>query len=150
MRAACTDSVIEKVDESGEHNFHLYVRPKDPRAELWEGARSGVQAAEDVFNADTTGDVNELPKILPEILKRTKEVYTDLPQNLISRNILSRYLSGQEPSRTGGIATLFRDTQGLAVKPPRHMVKEHGHITRRSRKSRMQPGEPSGSGYPVA
>ncbi|KAF2020978.1 hypothetical protein BU24DRAFT_339405 [Aaosphaeria arxii CBS 175.79] len=117
-------AVIEKVDDSGEHNFHLYVRPKDTQAELWEGARSGVQAAEDVFNADTAGDVNTLPKILPEILKRTKEVYTDLPGSLISRNTLSRYLSGQEPSRTGGIATVLRDAAGVKVKPLRHMMNE--------------------------
>lgn len=47
-------------DGSGDnHIFHLYVREKDPRAELWDGARSGTQAAVDVFNADevrkTTG-----------------------------------------------------------------------------------------------
>lgn len=40
-------------DGSGNnHILHLYVREKDPRVELWEGARSGTQAARDVFNAD--------------------------------------------------------------------------------------------------
>lgn len=40
-------------DGSGNnHILHLYVREKDPRVELWEGARSGTQAAMDVFNAD--------------------------------------------------------------------------------------------------
>ncbi|KAF2277149.1 uncharacterized protein EI97DRAFT_432763 [Westerdykella ornata] len=102
-------AIIEKLSDSGEHNFHLYCRPKDPKAELWEGARSGLQAAEDVFNADTTGDVNSLPKLLPSVIARAKEIYTDLPNSLISRNTLTRYLSGQEPSRTGGIATIFRD-----------------------------------------
>jgi hypothetical protein len=38
--------------------FHLFVRPKDEKAELWEGARSGIQAALDVFNAD---EVTSLP-----------------------------------------------------------------------------------------
>lgn len=43
-------------DGSGDnHIFHLYVREKDPKAELWEGARSGTQAAVDVFNADEVG-----------------------------------------------------------------------------------------------
>jgi intermediate cleaving peptidase 55 len=37
---------------SGEYVFHLFVRPKDIEAELWEGPRSGEQAALDVFNAD--------------------------------------------------------------------------------------------------
>ena len=40
-------------DGSGDnHIFHLYVREKDPKAELWDGARSGTRAAIDVFNAD--------------------------------------------------------------------------------------------------
>ena len=38
--------------ESGEYVFHLFVRPKDVKAEQWDGARSGEQAALDVFNAD--------------------------------------------------------------------------------------------------
>lgn len=40
-------------DGSGDnHIFYLYVREKDPKAELWDGARSGTRAAVDVFNAD--------------------------------------------------------------------------------------------------
>ena len=46
---------VEKTGTGGEHVFHLFVRPKDPAMELWEGARSGVQAARDVFNADEVG-----------------------------------------------------------------------------------------------
>jgi len=38
--------------EDNDHVFHLFVRPKDPKAEQWDGARSGLQAAIDVFNAD--------------------------------------------------------------------------------------------------
>lgn len=52
---SCTGGVLIFAvnDGSGDnHIFHLYVRGKDPRAELWEGARSGTQAAMDVFNAD--------------------------------------------------------------------------------------------------
>lgn len=99
------------------------MRPKDPKAELWEGARSGVQAAEDVFNADTADDVNQLPKILPEVVKRAKEIYTDLPNDRITKNLLSRYLSGTEPARTGGIANLFRDAKAT-VKPLRPLLNE--------------------------
>ena len=44
--------VIEKGSSDVEYTFHLFVRPKDEKAELWDGARSGVQAAQDVFNAD--------------------------------------------------------------------------------------------------
>ena len=112
-------AIIEKHDDSPtSHTFHLYVRPKDAKTEQWEGSRSGVLAAEDVFNADVPGDINALPSLLPPILSRAQHIYTDLPATRISRNLLSRYLSGSEPSRTGGIATLLRDSPG-PVKPLR-------------------------------
>ncbi|KAF2262005.1 xaa-Pro aminopeptidase-like protein [Lojkania enalia] len=116
-------AIIEKLEDD-EHSFHLYVRPKDPKAELWEGSRSGIQAAEDVFNADTTGDINNLPKLLPEIIKGKKEVYTDLPNNMITRNMLTRYLSGMEPARLGGISSVFRDATGVSVNSLRPFLNE--------------------------
>jgi intermediate cleaving peptidase 55 len=47
-------AVIQKVGSgsSSDYNFHLFLRPKDAKAEQWNGARSGEQAALDVFNAD--------------------------------------------------------------------------------------------------
>ena len=47
----------EKGNSDVEYTFHLFVRPKDPKAEQWDGARSGIQAAQDVFNADEVGHV---------------------------------------------------------------------------------------------
>lgn len=49
-------------DGSGDnHIFHLYVREKDPKAELWDGARSGTRAAIDVFNADEVKHILSTP-----------------------------------------------------------------------------------------
>ena len=48
--------VVEKTGPDGQHIFHLFVRPKNSKAELWDGTRSGVQAALDVFNADEVSD----------------------------------------------------------------------------------------------
>ena len=45
-------AVIQKTGVEGDYIFHLFVRPKDVKAEQWEGARSGEQAALDGFNAD--------------------------------------------------------------------------------------------------
>lgn len=49
-------AIIANDGSDNNHIFHLYVREKDPKAELWDGARSGTQAAVDVFNADEVGD----------------------------------------------------------------------------------------------
>ncbi len=45
-------AVVQKVGSSADYVFHLFLRPKDAKSEQWEGARSGEQAALDVFNAD--------------------------------------------------------------------------------------------------
>lgn len=71
-------AVIQKVGASSDHIFHLFVRSKDPVAEQWSGARSGRQAALDVFNADESGDIKELNKLLPPLISNASYVYTDL------------------------------------------------------------------------
>lgn len=55
-------AIIQKIGgaESAEYVFHLFLRPKDEKAELWDGARSGKQAALDVFNADEVCSSNHL------------------------------------------------------------------------------------------
>ena len=45
-------AVVQRVGTSLEYVFYLFVRPKDVKAEQWDGARSGERAAIDVFNAD--------------------------------------------------------------------------------------------------
>jgi len=50
--SSISQASIQKTGPSGEYIFHLFVRPKDVKAEQWDGARSGEQAALDVFNAD--------------------------------------------------------------------------------------------------
>ncbi|PVH99528.1 xaa-Pro aminopeptidase-like protein [Periconia macrospinosa] len=117
-------AIIEKLPDD-EHIFHLYVRPKDAQAELWEGARSGVQAASDVFNADRPGDIDQLPTLLQDVLKRAENVYTDLPSSRIPKSTLSRYLSGIEPSHIAqsGISSALRDAK-KAAKPLRPLINE--------------------------
>ena len=58
-------AVIQRVGSTAEYSFHLFLRPKDAKAEKWDGARSGEQAALDVFNAD---EVHLFLRILPQIV----------------------------------------------------------------------------------
>ncbi|KAH8789687.1 peptidase M24, structural domain-containing protein [Hyaloscypha finlandica] len=71
-------AVIQKVGSSADYIFHLFVRPKDPKAEQWDGARSGEQAGLDVFNADESGDINHLHTLLPPLISGASEIYTDI------------------------------------------------------------------------
>lgn len=64
-------------DEFGDYTFHLYCRPKDPKAEQWNGPWSGVDAARDVWNADEAGDIGRVEGLLADALKGVKKIFTD-------------------------------------------------------------------------
>lgn len=88
-------AIIEKKGPSGlDHTFHLYVRPKDQLKERWEGSRSGVQAAEDVFNADETGNVDLVAMNLPDILSDATHVFTDIPIRAKERSAFNKIAYG--------------------------------------------------------
>ncbi|KLJ09957.1 xaa-Pro aminopeptidase [Blastomyces silverae] len=86
-------AIIGNDGSGNDHVFHLYVREKDPKAELWEGARSGVQAAIDVFNADISGSIDDISISPPSILSDASVIYTDLRFTDPSRSSLSRFFS---------------------------------------------------------
>ncbi|KAI2628617.1 aminopeptidase-like protein [Hypoxylon sp. NC1633] len=64
-------------DELGDYTLHLYCRPKDPKAEQWNGPWSGVDAARDVWNADEAGDIARVESSLPEALSGVNKIFTD-------------------------------------------------------------------------
>ncbi|KAI9806548.1 MAG: hypothetical protein M1833_003735 [Piccolia ochrophora] len=100
-------AVIENTGH-GEDNyiFHLFVRPKDAKAELWEGARSGVQAALDVFNADEARSIKDLHQFLPDMVSTASEVYLDSSPNVDSLGILSKLL-GNGSSKSEKLSALL-------------------------------------------
>lgn len=82
-------------DRLGDFVFHLFVRPKDPAAEQWSGPWSGIQAAEDVFNADHTGDIKQTEKLLQPILRAASKIYTDVDSS--NNNKLHSLLRSASP-----------------------------------------------------
>ncbi|KAK3401591.1 peptidase M24, structural domain-containing protein [Sordaria brevicollis] len=88
-------AIIQKTGpKPGDYVFHLFCRPKDPRAEQWSGPWSGLQAAEDVFNADFTGDISRVESLLPPILRGASKVYTDItPTTPITGQLVTNLIS---------------------------------------------------------
>ncbi|KAH0264399.1 peptidase M24, partial [Aureobasidium melanogenum] len=109
-------AVIEKGDSDVEYTFHLFVRPKDVKAEQWDGARSGIQAALDVFNADEAGDINRCHTILPDIIGRAKEVYTDL-LGTTTKSAFKRYFSSLKKVPSEGFGKLLQENNVRPLRP---------------------------------
>jgi intermediate cleaving peptidase 55 len=108
-------AIIDKRDS--EPVFRLWVREKDERAELWEGARSGTQAALDVFNADESRDVRKLVDGLADVVKGAEFVYTDAPGSFKPSTAFERYMSSTGLSSSeSGLSKLLSGQSGTTVK----------------------------------
>lgn len=119
IRESNAYTLQEKGSSEVEYTFHLFVRPKDEKAELWDGARSGVQAAQDVFNADEAGDINNISRMLPDLIHGAKAVYTDIGSGG-RKSAFQRFLAGGDP-KVDGLAKLL---QSATVKPLRPLMNE--------------------------
>lgn len=88
-------AVIQKRGSGTDHVFYLFVRPKDPAKEKWEGSRSGIEAAREIFNADAAADITALTTRLPRILSDATNVYTDIPtRNSESSSPIAKMIFG--------------------------------------------------------
>lgn len=72
-------AVIARNKADDDFVFHLFVRPKDATKESWEGYRSGLLAARDVWNADEEHDVYNMKRPLSAILDGAGDIFTDIP-----------------------------------------------------------------------
>jgi Xaa-Pro aminopeptidase len=58
-----------------EKPFTLFVRPRDPEREVWDGVRAGVDGATGGFGADQAFPVAELREKLPLLLENVERLY---------------------------------------------------------------------------
>lgn len=58
-----------------EHQFILFVQPKDPEKETWHGYRVGVDAAKEYYGADEAYPIAELDEHLPKYLEQADRIY---------------------------------------------------------------------------
>jgi Xaa-Pro aminopeptidase len=55
--------------------FVMFVRPRDPEREVWDGARAGVDGAVQSFGATAAHPIGELAEKLPDLIQNTERLY---------------------------------------------------------------------------
>ncbi len=69
------DSVAVLAPEHPDHKFVLFVRPRDPEREVWDGKRAGVGGAMAEYGADAAYPISELEARLPEYLDGRERLF---------------------------------------------------------------------------
>jgi len=64
-----------------EHKFMLFVRPRDPEREIWDGRRAGVEGAMREYGAEAAHSFQEFREKLAELLNGPANLYYKLGAN---------------------------------------------------------------------
>jgi Xaa-Pro aminopeptidase len=63
------DAIAVLRPEAQKERFVLFVRPRDPEMETWNGRRAGVEGAVEHYGADAAFPLEELEKELPRLMR---------------------------------------------------------------------------------
>lgn len=66
---------IAVIKPGDEHEYVLFVRPRDPEREIWDGRRAGVEGAKSEFGAHEAFPVAEFDSKLTDILNDAETLY---------------------------------------------------------------------------
>lgn len=72
---------IAVIHASRDPHYTLFVRPKDPEREIWDGRRAGIEGAKDEFGAEEALSISEFDSKLAEILDGNDTLYYRLGVN---------------------------------------------------------------------
>jgi len=93
---------IAVISPSKEHKYTLFVRPRDPVKEQWEGHRAGVEGARNTHGADAAYPIEEFQSKLGELLTGATKLYypigagdTELDARIIKEIAVLRALGRQ-------------------------------------------------------
>ncbi|WP_375328843.1 aminopeptidase P N-terminal domain-containing protein [Microcystis sp. BLCC-F210] len=106
------DAVAVLAPHHPEHQFILFVQPKDPEKETWTGYLHGVEGAKETFAADEAYSIEELEEKLPQYLEKAERIYYHLGRDkTFNTNVLNHWqkLIATFPRRGTG-PTALEDT----------------------------------------
>ncbi len=108
------------------HRFVMFVRPRDPELERWDGARAGVEGAKATFGADEAYPITEFKAQLEGYLKGAEKLYVTVgEQPSLDREIIQVLSKLRKRSRRGEQAPEQIIDPALIVHEMRVIKDEH-------------------------
>jgi Xaa-Pro aminopeptidase len=84
---------VAVIAPSRQHKYTLFVRPRDPEREIWDGRRAGIEGAVKDFSADQALPVSEFPLKLEEILDGAEKLYFRLGNDATLDDLIIREIA---------------------------------------------------------
>lgn len=111
-----------------EHQFVLFVQPKDPLMETWTGYRVGVDLAKEEYGADEVYPIAELDEHLPQYLAGADRIYYHLGLDQpFNQTILKHWQRSLIMVRKNGIGPVALEDP-MTVLHPQRLTKSEAEL----------------------
>lgn len=95
---------VEKDNSKRGYKQTMFVAPKSPSAELWDGPRTGVEGVTEIFGADEAYENTRFPNYLKKVLSSAEHIFMDSPGE---QPTLASNESTKKLIETGTLASFF-------------------------------------------
>lgn len=82
--------------------YRLFVMPKNPEREMWEGKRIGVEKAKSVFGADETYPIDQFSEVFAKLLKKYSKLFYTTGEFLEQDEQIFSALKNHHPNPRAG------------------------------------------------
>lgn len=111
--------LVVLADDDGARSI-LFVRPRDPEREIWDGRRAGPEGARDVYGVDEAYPLPELSRRLPELMRGRGVVFAHLGREPgWDRIVLDAMAATRAATRRAGRAPVAIADLGAVLHPMR-------------------------------
>lgn len=126
-----------------EHKYILFVRPRDPERETWDGKRAGVEGAVREYGADIAYSIDELDAKLPQYIKNVDELFyaigtnpefdlkiIDMISTLKRKGRVGEYppSSITDPGKIVHEMRLFKSSEEIEIMKKANLASQKAHI----------------------
>lgn len=98
------ESVLLLAPHHPEHKVVLFVRPRDPERETWDGRRAGTEGAVRDYGADAAYPITEIDQILPLYLENQQTLYYRFGKDAAFDARVMQWLSAVRAKARAGVS----------------------------------------------
>ena len=141
-----------------EHQFIMFVQPRDRDREIWDGKRVGVDGVIEDFEADAAFPISEFDKKIPDYISKTNRIYYTLDNalfdqkiiNFIKQNRQTRSVKGIGPNTIIDPSELFAEMRIIKTEEEIRRVRRATEITADAHLEAMRATRPGMYEYEIA
>ena len=144
-------AVIKKNETTAD--YILFVLPKDPEREVWDGYRCGVEGACTRFDADKAYSIDELDEVMPDLLDGSTRVICPINDSVFDQqlsgwrqSVLAKVrLGAQCPATFVELGSLVHEQRLIKDDYELDLMEQAGQISVAAHCAAMTAGQPGSS-----